>query len=170
MVALPFYNAVFGIWVAEWWPTSSIPSTPTIQPSNRIYSLATEDSGSRREIRIFWSIMIKLRQGTLCSPAVILVFVIMRGSNPIKYATTAFHDTDGIEYNIVHSDRDRGFVLIDTEGWDTIQKNAREGYDVEAEVLFGIFSNKPYFINTVELTNLQSLGNLISQPTHRSHK
>jgi hypothetical protein len=86
------------------------------------------------------------------------------GSNPIKYATTALHDTDGIEYNIVHEDKDRGFVLIDTEGWDTRQKNAREGYDVEAEVIFGIFANKPYFINAVELTNLQRHGYVYQDP------
>jgi hypothetical protein len=79
-------------------------------------------------------------------------------SNPIHYATTAIHDTDGIEYEIVHKDTNKGFVLIDTEGWDTVQKDAEVGYDVEAEVLFGIFANKPYFINAVELSNLQRMG------------
>ena len=79
-------------------------------------------------------------------------------SNPIHYATTALHDTDGIEYEISYEDRNRGFVLIDTEGWDTIQKDAGKGYDVEAEVIFGIFANKPYFINAVEFSNLQRMG------------
>lgn len=79
-------------------------------------------------------------------------------SNPIHYATTAIHDTDGIDYEIAYEDRNRGFVLIDTEGWDTRQKDAGKGYDVEAEVLFGIFTNKPYFINAVEFSNLQRMG------------
>ena len=78
--------------------------------------------------------------------------------NAIQYATTAFHDTDGIEYKIVYEDSDRGFVLIDTEGWDTQQKDAGTGYDVEAEIIFGIFANKSYFINAVELSNLQEMG------------
>jgi len=79
-------------------------------------------------------------------------------SNPIHYATTALHDTDGIDYEISYEDRNRGFVLIDTEGWDTRQKDAGKGYDVEAEVIFGIFANKPYFINAVEFSNLQRMG------------
>ena len=77
--------------------------------------------------------------------------------NAIQYATTALHDTDGIEHEIVYEDRDKGFVLIDTEGWDTTSKDARKGYDVEAEVIFGIFANEPYFINAVELSNLQKI-------------
>ena len=85
-------------------------------------------------------------------------------SNPIHYATTAIHDTDGIEYEISYEDRNSGFVLIDTEGWDTRQKDAGEGYDVEAEVLFGIFANKPYFINAVELSNLQKMGLACQKP------
>lgn len=77
-------------------------------------------------------------------------------SNPIHYATTAIHDDNGIKYEIVHKDTNKGFVLINTEGWDTVKKNS--GYDVEAEVIFGIFANKPYFINAVELSNLQRMG------------
>ncbi|KAF5435458.1 hypothetical protein C5S35_11060, partial [Candidatus Methanophagaceae archaeon] len=73
-------------------------------------------------------------------------------SNPIHYATTAIHDNNGIEYEISYENRTRGFVLIDTEGWDT-----DSGYDVEAEVIFGIFANQPYFINAVELSNLQRM-------------
>jgi hypothetical protein len=106
----------------------------------------------------------KVKTGNAMLTGCDLSFCDHGGSNPIKYATTALHDTDGIEYNIVHNDKDKGFVLIDTEGWDTLQKNAREGYDVEAEVLFGIFSNKPYFINAVELTNLQRHGYVYQDP------
>jgi hypothetical protein len=81
------------------------------------------------------------------------------GSNPVQYATTALHDTDGIKYEIVYDYSDEGFVLIDTKGWDTrLPEDARKIYDVEAEVIFGIFANEPYFINAVELSNLQRLG------------
>jgi hypothetical protein len=45
IVALPLYYAVVSVWVAEWWPTPSIPSIPTIKPINLLYSLATEDNG-----------------------------------------------------------------------------------------------------------------------------
>lgn len=86
------------------------------------------------------------------------------GDNLIHYATTALHDTDGIEYELAYEDRDRGFVLIDTKGWDTRQKGAVKGYDVEAEVVFGIFANKPYFINAVEHTNLQRTGYAAPNP------
>ena len=86
------------------------------------------------------------------------------GDNPIQYATTALHDTDGIEYELSYEDRDNGFVLIDTRGWDTRHKDAGKGYDVEAEVAFGIFANEPYFINAVEHTNLQRLGCAAPKP------
>ncbi|KAF5434427.1 hypothetical protein C5S35_14215 [Candidatus Methanophagaceae archaeon] len=86
------------------------------------------------------------------------------GDNTIHYATTALHDTDGIVYEIAYEDKNSGFVLIDTKGWDTREKYAGKGYDVEAEVLFGIFANKPYFINAVELSNLQRLGLVYPDP------
>jgi hypothetical protein len=86
------------------------------------------------------------------------------GDNPIQYATTAIHDTNGIEYELVYKDRDRGFVLIDTEGWDTLQIDEGKLYDVEAEVMFGVFANKPYFINAVELSNLQGMGYVSQNP------
>jgi len=86
------------------------------------------------------------------------------GDNPIPYASTALHDTDGIEYEIIYEDRNRGFVLINTKGWNTRQKEAEKGYDVEAEVMFGIFANKPYFINAVELSNLQRMGSVYPNP------
>jgi hypothetical protein len=85
--------------------------------------------------------------------------------NAIQYATTAFHDTNGIEYEIGYVDSERGFVLIDTKGWDTRQKDAGTGYDVEAEVIFGIFANESYFINAVELSNLQRMGYVSLNPT-----
>jgi hypothetical protein len=86
------------------------------------------------------------------------------GDNPIQYATTGLHDIDGIEYEIAYVDRNRGFVLIDTEGWDTLQEDPGKGYDVEAEVMFGIFANKPYIINAVELSNLQRMGYVYPTP------
>jgi len=199
IVVLPFYNAVFSIWVAEWWPTSSIPSTPTIQPTKLIYNLSTEDDGyiyiwepctnSRAPEKgwlvvenPFYKININLdhsyymlfdnksnkdilvyddtvKSGMNMLTGSALGFCDHDGDNAIQYATTAFHDTDGIEYEIGYEDRDRGFVLIDTEGWDTrLTEDDRKGYDVEAEVIFGIFANKPYFINAVEHTNLQRGG------------
>ena len=199
IVALPFYYAVVSVWVAELWPTPSIPSTPTIKPINLLYSLATEDNGyihiwepctnSRAPEKgwlvvenPFYKININLdhsyymifdkernkdilvyddtvKSGMNMLIGCALGFCDHDGDNAIQYATTAFHDTDGIEYEIVYEDRDRGFVLIDTEGWDTtLTEDERKGYDVEAEVIFGIFANKPYFINAVEHTNLQRMG------------
>jgi hypothetical protein len=86
------------------------------------------------------------------------------GDNPLHYATTALYDIDGLAYEIAYEDENRGFVLIDTKGWDTRQKDPGKGYDVEAEVLFGIFADKPYFINAVELTNLQKIGYAYQNP------
>jgi hypothetical protein len=80
------------------------------------------------------------------------------GDNPIQYASTALYDPDGISYEILYEDSERGFVLIDTLGWDTTQTEAAKGYDVEAEVAFGLFADQPYFINAVELSNLQRMG------------
>lgn len=87
-----------------------------------------------------------------------------KGDNPIQYATTALYDIDGLVYEIAYEDEKQGFVLITTEGWDTRQKDPGKGYDVEAEVLFGIFADKPYFINAVELTNLQKMGYVYQNP------
>jgi hypothetical protein len=86
------------------------------------------------------------------------------GDNPIQYASTALYDTDGISYELLYEDRERGFVLIDTAGWDTGKKEAAKGYDVEAEVAFGIFANEPYFVNAVELDNLQRMGCVYQTP------
>ncbi len=86
------------------------------------------------------------------------------GDNPIHYATTALYDTDGIQYEIPYTDETRGFVVIDTRGWDTCQKDPGKGYDVEAEVIFGIFADEPYFINAVELSNLQGEGYVYQDP------
>jgi hypothetical protein len=86
------------------------------------------------------------------------------GDNPLHYATTAIHDIDGIEYEVLYEDKSRGFVLINTRGWDTRQKDENKGYDVEAEIIFGIFADRPYFINAVELTNLQRMGYVYQNP------
>jgi len=195
IVALPLYYAVVSIWVAELWPTPSIPSTPTIKPINLLYSLETEDNGyihiwepctNSRAPEKGWLVVenpfyrininldhsyymifdkkrdedILVYDDTIKSGMDLLTgcdlgFCDHDADNAIQYATTAFHDTDGIEYEIVYKDRDNGFVLIDTKGWDTRQKDAGKGYDIEAEVIFGVFANEPYFINAVELSNLQ---------------
>ncbi len=90
------------------------------------------------------------------------------GDNSLAYASTALYDTDGLEYEYVYEDATQGFLMIDTRGWDTRQKEAGKGYDVEAEVIFGIFADRPYFINAVELINLQKTGyvpqNVITDP------
>ncbi|MBN1763294.1 MAG: hypothetical protein JW878_09525 [Methanomicrobia archaeon] len=86
------------------------------------------------------------------------------GDNPLHYATTALYDIDGLAYEIAYEDEKRGFVLINTQGWDTRQKEVEKGYDVEAEVMFGIFADKPYFVNAVELTNLQKMGYVYQNP------
>jgi hypothetical protein len=80
------------------------------------------------------------------------------GDNSLAYASTALYDSDGLEYEFVYEDAAQGFLMINTRGWDTYQKETGKGYDVEAEVIFGIFADRPYFINAVELVNLQKAG------------
>jgi KaiC/GvpD/RAD55 family RecA-like ATPase len=81
------------------------------------------------------------------------------GENKIQWSTTALHDNDGItRYKIVYEDKENGFILLDTEGWDVLSQDPFAGYDVEGEVMFGIFADKPYFIEAVELDNLQKMG------------
>ncbi|RMF91781.1 MAG: tetratricopeptide repeat protein [Methanobacteriota archaeon] len=89
-----------------------------------------------------------------------LGFADQEGNNKIQWGTTALHDPNGIgRYQILFEDRDAGFLLVDTEGWDIPGSgDPTEGFDAEAEVMFGLFADKPYFINADEFNNLQKLG------------
>ncbi len=80
------------------------------------------------------------------------------GNNKVPFSTTALHDKDGLEYEIVSYSEDKGYVLIKTYGWDFKSLDISEGYDVEAESYFLVFSEKPYYIEAVKLYNLQTLG------------
>lgn len=88
------------------------------------------------------------------------------GNNQVPFSTTARDDPDGIRrYAILYEDRAGGFVLIGTEGWDFQLRDPNKGYDVESEVMFGVFAEKPYFIDATEVSNLQSLGIEKENPT-----
>jgi len=81
------------------------------------------------------------------------------GENARTFSTTAIDDEDGIRrYQIMSEDKENGFLLVTTEGWDFLVADALTGYDAEAEVMFGLFADKPYFIDANEFNNLQSLG------------
>jgi hypothetical protein len=81
------------------------------------------------------------------------------GDNPLFLATTGIHDIDGIgRYQLLFKDEENGFLLVDTEGWDFQPRSLAAGYDVEAEVMFGLFADEPYFIDATEFNNLQRLG------------
>ncbi|MEE8402838.1 MAG: hypothetical protein V3R93_03710, partial [Candidatus Hydrothermarchaeaceae archaeon] len=84
------------------------------------------------------------------------------GENKVQFSTTALHDVDGIpRHTIMYEDKANGFILLDTEGWDFIPRDPAAGYDVEAEVMLGLFADKPYFIDAMEFNNLQMLGLVI---------
>ncbi|MFQ5974701.1 MAG: zinc ribbon domain-containing protein [Candidatus Hydrothermarchaeales archaeon] len=81
------------------------------------------------------------------------------GENAGAFSSTAKDDPDGIGRNqLLIEDKENGFLLVATEGWDYFVADATKGYDAEAEVMFGIFADKPYFIDANEFNNLQSLG------------
>jgi hypothetical protein len=81
-----------------------------------------------------------------------------KGENTLEETTTALHDEDGIpRYSIVDEDKPNGFILLNTEGWDARAAESGGGYDAEAEVMLGIFADKPYFIDAMEFNNLQKL-------------
>ncbi len=81
------------------------------------------------------------------------------GENKVQFSTTALHDVDGIiRQTIVYEDKENGFVLLNTEGWDFIPRDPASGYDAEAEVMLGLFADRPYYIDAMEFNNLQMLG------------
>jgi hypothetical protein len=81
------------------------------------------------------------------------------GNNQVPFSTTARDDVDGIgRHQILYEDKNTGFLLIDTEGWDFQVVDPNKGYDVESEVMFGVFADKPYFIDATEVNNLQAQG------------
>lgn len=86
------------------------------------------------------------------------------GENKVQFSTTALHDVDGIpRHTIMYEDKTNGFILLDTEGWDFIPRDPASGYDAEAEVMLGLFADKPYFIDAMEFNNLQMLGLVIQR-------
>ena len=88
------------------------------------------------------------------------------GENKVQFSTTALHDVDGIpRHSIVYEDKANGFILLDTEGWDFIPRDPASGYDAEAEVMLGLFADKPYFIDAMEFNNLQMLGFVMQRPS-----
>jgi KaiC/GvpD/RAD55 family RecA-like ATPase len=86
------------------------------------------------------------------------------GENKVQYSSTSLHDVDGVlRHSIVYEDKANGFILLDTEGWDFIPRDPAAGYDAEAEVMLGLFADKPYFIDAMEFNNLQMQGFVIQR-------
>ncbi|MEE8358946.1 MAG: zinc-ribbon domain-containing protein [Candidatus Hydrothermarchaeales archaeon] len=91
------------------------------------------------------------------------------GNNVVQWSTTGRDDADGIgRHQILFEDKQNGFLIITTEGWDFITGDITRGYDVEAEVVFGLFADKPYFINADEFNNLQNLGIVQTKRQYRN--
>lgn len=84
----------------------------------------------------------------------------VEGNNKIPFSTTALHDDDGLVYELVDENKEEGYIMLSTRGWDVSPTKLDKGYDVEAEVLFMAFANKPYFFVATEYSNLQKLGYL----------
>ncbi len=86
-------------------------------------------------------------------------FADLDANNQVSSSTTALHDVDGIrKYTILYEDKNTGFILVGTEGWDFQVVDPNKGYDMEAEVMFGLFADKPYFVDATEINNLQAQG------------
>jgi hypothetical protein len=86
-------------------------------------------------------------------------FADLDGNNQVPFSTTARDDVDGIrKYTVLYEDKNTGFILVSTEGWDFQVVDPGRGYDMEAEVMFGIFADMPYFIDATEINNLQAQG------------
>ena len=81
------------------------------------------------------------------------------GENLVSFSSVAIDDDTGIEYSVVSANKEQGYIAILTKGWDFKPAQvAKAGYDVEAQELFFVFADKPYFIDAVKLYNLQNLG------------
>ncbi len=78
--------------------------------------------------------------------------------NLVPFSSMAIHDENGLEHHIIIADEETGFLLLGTEGWDFQTADRKQGYDVEGEEFFGIFADKPYFIDAIEVNNLQMQG------------
>ncbi len=78
--------------------------------------------------------------------------------NLVPFSSMAIHDVNGLEYRIITADDKKGFLLLGTEGWDFMTAERTQGYDIEGEELFGVFADKPYYIDAVEVDNLQAQG------------
>lgn len=78
--------------------------------------------------------------------------------NMVPYSSMAIHDEDGLEFEVTVIDEDAGIILINTKGWDFLSKDMRQGYDVEGENMFMLFAYRPYYIDAVEINNLQKQG------------
>jgi KaiC/GvpD/RAD55 family RecA-like ATPase len=92
-----------------------------------------------------------------------LGYADLDGENMVSFSSMALHDENGISFKIITEDKDKGFLLVNTEGWDFQSQDQRKGYDVEGAVMFGIFADKPYFIDATELDNLQKQGYLLER-------
>ncbi|NOZ77306.1 MAG: hypothetical protein GXO65_06520 [Euryarchaeota archaeon] len=87
-----------------------------------------------------------------------LGYADLDGENMVSFSSMALHDESGINFKIVTQDKEKGFLLVNTEGWDFQSPDQRKGYDVEGEIMLGIFADKPYFIDATEIDNLQTQG------------
>lgn len=87
-----------------------------------------------------------------------LGFADVDAENLVPFSALAVHDVNGIEHKIVLADDKNGFLLLGTEGWDFQVAERTQGYDVEGEEFFLLFADKPYYIDAVEVNNLQVQG------------
>jgi len=88
-----------------------------------------------------------------------LGYADLDGANMVSFSSMALHDVDGIgRYRVLLKDEENGFLLFVAEGYDFQPTDPTSGYDVEGEVMFGLFADKPYFIDATELNNLQTQG------------
>jgi len=88
-----------------------------------------------------------------------LGYADLDGENLVSFSSMALDDATGLEYSIIGASNETGYLMLLTKGWDfKAGQIAKDGYDVEGEEIFVVFADKPYFIDAVELSNLQKLG------------
>jgi len=88
-----------------------------------------------------------------------LGYADLDGENLVSFSSMALDDSTGLEYSIIGASNETGYLILLTRGWDfKATQLAKDGYDVEGEEIFVAFADKPYFIDAVELSNLQTLG------------